>query len=95
MTPGTVSIRLDPESGLQTLRGLTVQQLTSTGGELVLDIEPLGRVDTDMIHAMEMLAEMGERASVRLVLRGANVAVYRVLKLTGLAQRFRFAAGNS
>ena len=77
---------------LPTVPGLqeALERLDSAGGELVLDFSAVERVGPAALRAMEQLAARAQEKSVRLVLRGVNVNVYKVLKLVKLAPRFSF-----
>lgn len=59
-------------------------------GEMILDFSSVSRVDATALRAIEQLAAGAEDKGVKLVLRGASVEVYRVLKLMKLAQRLSF-----
>jgi anti-anti-sigma regulatory factor len=48
------------------------------------------RVDPAAVNALSDLAATAESRQLAVTLRGVVVDVYRVLKLTGLAGRFRF-----
>lgn len=65
-------------------------RLDRAAGELVLDFSSVHRLDTGALAAMEQLAARADDQSVKLVLRGVNVSVYKVLKLVKLAPRFSF-----
>jgi anti-anti-sigma regulatory factor len=81
--------RIDGErvlEDLQQARG----GLDSNQGEVVLDFCSVRRIDPGALRAMEELAGAAESKSVKLVLCGVNVDVYKVLKLTKLTPRFSF-----
>jgi len=59
-------------------------------GETVLDVSSVTRLDTSGLRALEDLVAAAEQKSVKLSLRGTNVAVYKVLKLVKLTRRFSF-----
>jgi anti-anti-sigma regulatory factor len=67
-----------------------VAKLDNTGGEFVLDFCDVHRIDTSGIGAIEKLAGIADAKSVKIVLHGVNVDVYRVLKLVKLTPRFSF-----
>jgi len=48
------------------------------------------RIDPATVNAMAELAGIADGKGIRLVLRGVNIDVYRVLKLAKLAPRFSF-----
>ncbi len=66
------------------------EKLDGADGEMVLDFSSVCRLDSKALRALEELAARAEDKGVRLVLRGASVGVYRVLKLMKLAPRFSF-----
>ena len=61
-----------------------------TGSQTVLDFSSVARLDAVGLRALEDLAAAAEQKSIKLSLRGTNVAVYKVLKLTKLTRRFSF-----
>jgi len=77
---------------LPTVPGLheALERLDSVDGEMVLDFTAVERVSPAALRAMEQLAAKAQEKSVRLVLRGVHVHVYKVLKLVRLAPRFSF-----
>ncbi len=68
------------------------ERLGSDGGEMILDFSSVRRVDPSALKAMEELAGSADEKAVKVVLRGVNVDVYKVLKLARLAGRFAFVA---
>lgn len=68
------------------------EMLDQAAGEVVLDFLAVRRIDSSALRAIEALAVIAERKSVKVVLRGVNVKVYKVLKLVKLARRFSFTA---
>ena len=69
-----------------------VEKFNSAGGELVLDFASVPRIDAAGVSALQDLAGRADERSVKVVLRGVNMEVYRVLKLLRLTDRFSFAA---
>jgi len=59
-------------------------------GEAILDFSSVRRIDSSALRAMEEFARIADDKAVRIVLRGVNVDVYKVLKLVKLAHRFSF-----
>jgi len=59
-------------------------------GEAILDFSSVRRIDSSALQAMEEFARIADDKSVRIVLRGVDVDVYKVLKLVKLAHRFSF-----
>jgi anti-anti-sigma regulatory factor len=64
--------------------------LDSTTSELVLDFSSVRRINPSALRALEELAGIADEKAVTLELRGVSVDVYKVLKLTKIAPRFRF-----
>lgn len=64
------------------------EKLDSAGGDIYLDFSAVRRVDPSALQAMEELAAVADVKSVKVVLRGVNVDVYKVFKLARLAPRF-------
>ena len=67
-----------------------IGQLDSAEGEIVLDFSGVQRIDPRALGAMEKLAGSADKKAVKVVLRGVNVAVYKVIKLMRLEPRFSF-----
>jgi len=61
------------------------------GGEVVLDFSNVRRVEPSALRAMEEFVHIAEEKGAKVVLRGVNVDVYKVLKLLKLAPQFSFA----
>ena len=59
-------------------------------GEVVLDFSSVRRIDPSALRAMEKLAGIADDKAVKVVLRGVNVDIYKVLKLVKLTPRFSF-----
>jgi anti-anti-sigma regulatory factor len=66
------------------------EKLDGTEGEAVLDFSSMRRVDSSAVNAIEELAHLADEKAVKIVLRGVNVDVYKVLKLMKLTRRFSF-----
>lgn len=64
--------------------------LDSTQGEVVLDFSSVRRLDSSALRAMEDFAGVADEKAIRVVLRGVNVDVYKVLKLVNLTRGFSF-----
>ena len=48
------------------------------------------RIDSSALRALEEFARIADEKAVKVVLRGVNVDVYKVLKLVKLTRRFSF-----
>jgi anti-anti-sigma regulatory factor len=59
--------------------------------ELLLDFSTVRRIDVSGLRALEQFANAADEKSVKVVLRGVNVNLYKTLKLVKLAHRFSFA----
>lgn len=59
-------------------------------GEAVLDFSSVRRIDSSALRALEEFACIAEEKAVKVVLRGVNVDIYKVLKLVKLTRRFSF-----
>lgn len=59
-------------------------------GEAVLDFSSMRRIDSPALRALEDLVQVADDKSVKVILRGVNVDVYKVLKLVKLTHRFSF-----
>jgi anti-anti-sigma regulatory factor len=90
MTTNAVCIQVDPDCMVQTLQHEAVETLDRAGGELVLDFSSVLKIDAGAAGALEELAGLADRSSVKVALRGVNIGIYRALKLLKLAQRFSF-----
>ena len=66
------------------------EKLDGAQGEVVLDFSSVRRIDPHAIRAMENLAGRADEKAVKVVLRGVNIDIYKVLKLVKLAPRFSF-----
>lgn len=65
-------------------------KLDGAGGEMVLDFSSVHRIDPSALRAMETLVSTADAKVAKILLRGVNVHVYKVLKLMKLAPRFSF-----
>jgi len=66
------------------------EKLDSAEGEAVLDFSSVRRIDPSALRAMEEFARIADEKAVKVVLRGVNVDIYKVLKLMKLTRRFSF-----
>jgi anti-anti-sigma regulatory factor len=91
MTSNGEWLEIDGErvvQGLQTAR----EALDSAHSDVVLDFSAVRRIDPNALRAMEKLAGLADGKAVKVVLRGVNVDIYKVLKLVKLTSRFSFLA---
>ena len=66
------------------------EKLDSAQGEVALDFSGVHRINPPALRALESLAGTADEKALKVVLRGVNVDIYRVLKLAKLAPRFSF-----
>ena len=66
------------------------EKLDGSEKEVVLDLSSVRRLDANAVRAIEELARLADEKAVKIVLRGVNVDVYKVLKLVKLTRRFSF-----
>jgi anti-anti-sigma regulatory factor len=78
------------EEGLVSALEQAGEKLDSASGEVGLDFSSVRRVDPGALQALEGFARIADEKAVKVVLRGVNVDVYKVLKLMKLTSRFSF-----
>jgi anti-anti-sigma regulatory factor len=66
------------------------QKLVQGAGEVVLDFSAVHRIAPSALLAMEELADRAAKNATKVVLRGVNVDIYKVLKLARLTAPFLF-----
>jgi anti-anti-sigma regulatory factor len=91
MAKDTVWLKIDGEGVIQALKD-ALEKLGGAQGEVVLDFSSVHRIDPSVLRAMEKFATTLNGNSSKVVLRGVNIGVYKVLKLMKLAPRFFFRA---
>jgi anti-anti-sigma regulatory factor len=84
-----VWLKIDEERVVQELQE-AAEKLDSADDEVVLDFSSVRRIDPSVLRAMEEFAGKADNKGVKVVLRGANVDVYKVLTLVNLTSRFSF-----
>jgi anti-anti-sigma regulatory factor len=89
MSMNPMWLKIDGERLVYALQE-ALKELDSAEGELVLDFSSVHRIDPSALRAMETLASTADGKATKVVLRGVNVDIYKVLKLTKLAPRFSF-----
>jgi anti-anti-sigma regulatory factor len=82
-------LKVDEESVIAAL-AQAAEKLTGDEGEVLLDCASLRRLDANALRALEDFLRVAEAKSVKVVLRGVKVEVYKVLKLVRLASRLCF-----
>jgi len=68
------------------------EKLDSVEGEVALDFSSVRRIDSNALRAIEEFAGIADSKGVKVVLRGVDAGVYKVLKLMNLASRFCFVS---
>ena len=91
MTMIPVWLEIDGERAVDALQE-TREKLNGDAGDVFLDFSSVRRIDPSALKAMESLAGRADEKAVKVVLRGVNVDIYKVLKLMKLAPRFSFVA---
>ena len=91
MTTFSVWPKADGETIVQALQEAR-EKLDSAEGDVLLDFSSVRRIDPRALRAMEELASLADHNGVKVVLRGINVSVYKVLKLVRLTSRFSFVS---
>ena len=86
-----VWLKIEETRVVQTLQEAG-EKLNRSEGEVLLDISSMRRIDTGALKAMEEFASKADDRGVKVVLRGVNVDVYKVLTLVRLASRFSFVS---
>ena len=89
MTTFPVWLKTDGEPVVQALQEAR-EKLDSAEGDVCLDFSSVRRIDPSALREMEELASIADDKAVKVVLRGVNVDIYKVLKLMKLAPRFSF-----
>lgn len=77
-------------SAAEWIRSEAAEKVRGASGETILDFSCVPRIDASAVGALEELASLAEERSVKVVLRGVNGEVYKVLKLLRLSERFLF-----
>ena len=91
MTVNAEWLEIDGERVVQGLQAAR-EALDSAQNDVVLDFSSVRRIDPSALRAMEKLAGIADEKAVKVVLRGVNVDIYKVLKLVKLTSRFSFLA---
>lgn len=86
-----VWLKIDEESVVHALQEAG-EKLDTVDGEVTLDFSSVRRIDPSALRAMEVFASLADSKGVRVVLRGVNVGIYKVLKLVKLTSRFSFVS---
>lgn len=68
------------------------EKLAGVQDEIILDFSSVLRIDPAALRAIEEFTAVAAGKGVKVVLRGVNVGIYKVLKLVRLASRFSFVS---
>ena len=82
-----VLLKLDEQSVPQALLEAG-EKLDGVEGKAILDFSSVRRIDSSALKAMEEFAGKADTQGVKVVLRGVNVDIYKVLTLAQLVSRF-------
>jgi len=88
-TTAPVSFIIDGEGVANALREIR-DKIVGDGGQVLLDFSAVRRIDAGALKSLELVARVADEKAVKVVICGANVEVYKVLKLARLASRFQF-----
>lgn len=66
--------------------------LDDAQGEAVLDFSSVRRIDSSALRALEDFGRAADEKTIKVILRGVNVDIHKVLKLLKLTQRFSFVS---
>ena len=66
------------------------EQLDGVDGEIALDFSSVQQINPSALAAISEFADVADDRGVKVVLRGVNVEIYKVLELVKLASRFSF-----
>lgn len=89
MTTFPVSLKTDGELLVQALREAR-ENLGTAEGDVLLDFSSVSRIDPRALRELAELAVIADDKAVKVVLRGVNVDIYKVLKVMKLATQFSF-----
>jgi len=81
--------KVDKESVPSILQEIQ-KSLDRTQGEVVIDFSSVSRLDGSALRSLAEFAGKAETVSVKVILRGVNVDVYKVIVLMKLTSRFSF-----
>lgn len=89
MTTACESIVVNGEHVAETLKEVR-DSLPANGGEVLLDFFFVQTLDPAGIERLEELSATSQLLKVKVILRGVNVELYKVLKLSDLTDKFLF-----
>ena len=89
MSATAIFLNMDEERVVLALQEAT-SGLDGVQGEVVLDFSSVRRIDSGALLALEEFVQVADEKALKIVLRGVNVHMYKVLKLVKLTSRFSF-----
>jgi anti-anti-sigma regulatory factor len=89
MATNAVWVKVDGERVVKAFEEAR-EKLANAHDEVVVDFSSVHRIDSSALRAMEDIAEAGDGQGTKVVLRGVNINIYKVLKLMKLTPRFAF-----
>ena len=89
MATNSLILKVDGQDVTRALQSALEQR---GDAEIVLDFSLVTRLDPRAIKALESFAGAVNGDASKIALRGVNVDVYKVLKLSELSSRFSFLA---
>lgn len=89
MAMNAVFLNIDDKRVISTLQAAG-EKLDGAQGETILDFSSVRRIDASALRALEEFVRLAEEKTVKVVLGGVNIEVYKVLKLMKLTRRLSF-----
>lgn len=90
MASKAASMQEKDESLIHSLKD-ALKKTETAEGELLLDLSRTPRIDSAELKMLEELGAKAQHKNIKVILRGVNVDIYKVLKLGKVAPRFTFA----
>jgi anti-anti-sigma regulatory factor len=84
-------LKIDEECVVQALQE-AAEKLDNAEDEVALDFSSVRRIDPSVLRALDEFAGKADNKGVKVVFRGVNVDVYKVLTLVKLVSRFSFVS---
>jgi anti-anti-sigma regulatory factor len=83
------TLRID-SAGAAGLLQRASEQVKNGANEVIVEFGSVRRIDPRILLLLEQLAAEGAKRKVNISLRGVNIDVYKVIKLSHLAAHFAF-----
>lgn len=90
MSSSTKLLRLPAEDVARALVEARTVAERDEASEMVLDFAGVRRLDTAAVTEMAALVDTASRRELPITARAVSVGVYKVLKLSGIAERIGF-----